>query len=96
MKKLAGKSQHVSQKSEQTHIGIAYPSVDETDVDYYAIRVAMEVFGGGMSSRLFTEVREKRGLCYSVWAGYSSLKGMGAILGYAGSSNDRRRRRWIA
>jgi predicted Zn-dependent peptidase len=34
-----------------------------------------------MSGRLFTEVREKRGLCYSVWAGYSSLKGQGSILG---------------
>jgi predicted Zn-dependent peptidase len=42
-----------------------------------------------MSGRLFTEVREKRGLCYSVWAGYSSLKNEGSILGYAGTSNDR-------
>ena len=42
-----------------------------------------------MSGRLFTEVREKRGLCYSVWAGYSSLKGQGSILGYAGTSNER-------
>ena len=44
---------------------------------------------GGMSGRLFTEVREKRALCYSVWAGYSSLKGRGSILGYAGTSNER-------
>jgi predicted Zn-dependent peptidase len=42
-----------------------------------------------MSGRLFTEVREKRGLVYNVWAGYSSLKGSGSILGYAGTSNDR-------
>src|SRR5689334_11282320 len=42
-----------------------------------------------MSGRLFTEVREKRGLCYSVWAGYSSLKGSGSIFGYAGTSNER-------
>ena len=80
---------HVKQKSEQTHIGIAFPSVPETDPDYYAVRAAMEAFGGGMSSRLFTEVREKRALCYSVWAGYTSLKSSGAILSYAGSSNDR-------
>ena len=80
---------HVKQKSEQTHIGIAYPAPPETDPDYYAIRAAMEAFGGGMSSRLFTEVREKRALCYSVWAGYTSLKSMGAVLSYAGSSNDR-------
>ncbi len=80
---------HVKQKSEQTHIGIAYRAAPETDPDYYAIRAAMEAFGGGMSSRLFTEVREKRALCYSVWAGYTSLKPTGAILSYAGSSNDR-------
>jgi predicted Zn-dependent peptidase len=42
-----------------------------------------------MSGRLFTEIREKRGLVYNVWAGYSSLKGQGSILGYAGTSNDR-------
>jgi predicted Zn-dependent peptidase len=77
------------QKSEQTHIGIAYPSVTETDVDYYTVRLAVEILSGGMSGRLFTEVREKRGLCYSVWAGYSSLKDQGSILGYAGTSNDR-------
>ena len=51
--------------------------------------VAVEVLSGGMSGRLFTEVREKRALCYSVWAGYSSLKDQGSILGYAGTSNDR-------
>lgn len=77
------------QPSEQTHIGIAYPSVPETHDDYYAARLAVEVLSGGMSGRLFTEVREKRGLCYSVWAGYSSLIGLGAITGYAGTSNER-------
>ena len=80
---------HDTQKSEQTHIGIAWNSIPETDPGYYVLRLAIEVLGGGMSSRLFTEVREKRALCYSVWAGYSSLKGLGCILGYAGTSNDR-------
>ncbi|HSU69544.1 MAG TPA: pitrilysin family protein [Tepidisphaeraceae bacterium] len=84
-----GRFHHEDQKSEQTHIGIGYPSVPETDENYYTVRLAMEVLSGGMSGRLFTEVREKRGLCYSVWAGYSSLKGQGSILGYAGTSNDR-------
>jgi predicted Zn-dependent peptidase len=84
-----GRFHHEDQKSEQTHIGIAWPSVLETDPDYYTVRMATEVLSGGMSGRLFTEVREKRGLCYSVWAGYSSLKGQGNILGYAGTSNER-------
>jgi predicted Zn-dependent peptidase len=75
--------------SEQTHIGVAYGSVPETHDDYYTMRMAIEVLSGGMSGRLFTEVREKRGLCYSVGAAYNSLKGLGAIIGYAGTSNDR-------
>jgi predicted Zn-dependent peptidase len=77
------------QSSEQTHIGIAYASIPQTDPDYYVMRVAVEILGGGMSGRLFTELREKRGLVYNVWAGYSGLKGLGAILGYAAASNDR-------
>lgn len=84
-----GAYHYESAKSEQTHIGIAYPSVLETDPEYYTVRMAIEVLGGGMSGRLFTEVREKRGLCYSVGANYSSLKGIGAIFGYAGTSNER-------
>ena len=84
-----GRFHHEEQKSEQTHIGIAWPSIPETDPDYYTVRLALEVLSGGMSGRLFTEVREKRGLCYSVWAGYSSLRGSGSILGYAGTSNER-------
>jgi predicted Zn-dependent peptidase len=77
------------QKSEQTHIGIAYRSVPETHEDYYVARMAIEVLSGGMSGRLFTEIREKRALVYSVGASYSSLKGIGSIFGYAGTSNDR-------
>ncbi len=84
-----GPYHHETQKSEQTHIGIAYSSVPETDPDYYPARMAVECLSGGMSGRLFTEVREKRGLCYSVGASYSSLKGYGSVLGYAGTSNDR-------
>ncbi len=84
-----GNRHHEHQDSEQTHIGIAYPSIPETDADYYVMRLAMEVLSGGMSGRLFTEIREKRALVYSVWAGYTGLKGQGSIFGYAGTSNER-------
>jgi len=80
---------HEEQQSEQTHIGVAYASIPETDPEYYVARMAVEILSGGMSGRLFTEVREKRGLCYSVSAGYSSLKDQGSIVCYAGTSNDR-------
>src|SRR5438132_7221578 len=42
-----------------------------------------------MSARLFTEVREKRGLCYSVWASYSTFKDRASVLCYAGTTNER-------
>jgi predicted Zn-dependent peptidase len=76
-------------QTEQTHIGLAYDAIPETHPDYYVVRLASEVLGGGMSGRLFTEIREKKGLCYSVWAGYSSLRDRGYMMGYAGTSNDR-------
>lgn len=84
-----GRVHHEPHESEQTHIGLAWPSIQETHADYYVMRLAIEVLSGGMSGRLFTEVREKRALVYNVWAGYSSLKGYGSIMGYAGTSNDR-------
>jgi predicted Zn-dependent peptidase len=85
----SGNTHHEQQESEQTHIGIAYKSINETHPDYYVLRIAMEILSGGMSGRLFTEVREKRGLVYNVSAGFSGLKNFGSILGYAGTSNDR-------
>ncbi len=84
-----GRFYHEDQDSEQTHIGIAWTTLPETHPDYYTMRIAVEILSGGMSGRLFTEIREKRGLVYNVWAGYSGLKGYGAIFGYAGTSNDR-------
>ena len=59
--------------SAQTHIGIAYPSVPYRHPDYFQAWGAVGALGGGMSSRLFTEVRERRGLCYSVYASYHTL-----------------------
>jgi predicted Zn-dependent peptidase len=76
-------------QTEQTHIGIAWPSVPESHPDYIPARVAAEVLSGGMSGRLFTEVREKRALCYSVGAGYSCLLDRGSLFGYAGTTPER-------
>ncbi len=53
-------------KIEQNHICLAFPSVSNLHPDRYAMQLLNSIFGGGMSSRLFQELREKRGLCYSV------------------------------
>ena len=80
---------HITKDLEQTQIGVAYPSVPIGDPDYYAALGAVNVLSGGMSSRLFTEIREKEGLCYSVWATYQTLKDRARVICYAGSRNER-------
>src|SRR5688500_10620676 len=79
-----GKFRFIEQDSQQTHIALAYPTASETDPEYYLSRMAVEVLSGGMSGRLFTEIREKRGLCYSVSAGYTSAPKLGSVFCYAG------------
>jgi predicted Zn-dependent peptidase len=60
-----------------------------THPDYYAAIGAVNVLSGGMSARLFTEVREKRGLCYAVSASYSGFKDRASVICYAGTTNER-------
>lgn len=76
-------------ESNQTQIGIAYPSVAYRDENYFQAWGAVGVLSGGMSSRLFTEVREKRGLCYSVFASQITLRDRGSVICYAGTSLER-------
>ena len=73
----------------QVQIGLAYPDVGPEDPGFYAARLALEVLSGGMSSRLFTEVREKRGLVYAVSAFPASVKGQGLLMAYAGTTKER-------
>ena len=79
---------HIPFESAQTHIGLAWPSVPAIDPDYPAVRSALGILSGGMSSRFFTEVREKRGLCYTVYASYYTHKNDGAVFCYCGSGAD--------
>lgn len=80
---------HETVESSQTHIGIALDALSYSHPDYFQIRGAVGVLSDGMSSRLFTEVREKRGLVYTVYAMCHSLKDRGAILAYAGTTAER-------
>lgn len=82
-------SRHLHHDSAQTHIGLAYRAVPYGHEDYYAAWAAVSVLSGGSSSRLFTEVREKRGLCYSVYATLNSLVSEGRLFAYAGSLSER-------
>jgi predicted Zn-dependent peptidase len=81
--------QHVNKVSEQTQIALAFPAVARSDAQYFAAQTAVGVLSGGMSGRLFTEVREKRALVYSVCANASSLRGTGIVFVYAGTTTPR-------
>lgn len=80
---------HLMRESSQTHVGVAYASVPYSSPEFYEARAGVGILSDGMSSRLFTEVREKRGLCYSVFASCHSLKDRGAVLCYAGTTTER-------
>lgn len=84
-----GKYTHMENEGSQVHIGVMTEAVPFTHDDYYDIRVATSILSGGMSARLFTEVREKRGLCYAIGARYHSLKDAAGIMCYAGTTPDK-------
>jgi predicted Zn-dependent peptidase len=80
---------HIHFDGNQCHIGIAFPSVPYRDPDYLQAWAAVGVLSGGMSSRLFTEVREKRGLCYTVSASLQTQLKRARVLCYAGTTTER-------
>jgi predicted Zn-dependent peptidase len=73
---------------EQLHLVLGFPGLPLDDPDYYASAVLSTAFGGGMSSRLFQEVREKRGLVYAVSSFAHSYRDGGLFGIYAGTGED--------
>jgi predicted Zn-dependent peptidase len=82
---MAPRSDHLTKDIDQTQIALAFPSVPIGHADFYNARGAVGVLSQDMSSRLFTNVREKHGLCYSVYASYETFKDRASIVGYAGA-----------
>jgi predicted Zn-dependent peptidase len=70
---------------EQLHLVLGFPGLNLGDPDYYAASVLSTAFGGGMSSRLFQEVREKRGLVYAIYSFAHSYRDGGLFGVYAGT-----------
>ncbi|MGR3291936.1 MAG: M16 family metallopeptidase [Paracoccaceae bacterium] len=73
---------------EQVHFALALESPGYLDDQIYTSQVFATIFGGGMSSRLFQEVREKRGLCYTIFAQAGAYADTGLTTIYAGTSAD--------
>jgi len=71
---------------EQLHVCLGAPGIPQTDPERYAAHLMNLALGGGMSSRLFQEVREKRGKAYSVYSFLSSYRDAGYVGVYVGTS----------
>ena len=85
-----GAHDSIDDDTEQVHIVMGGRSLARGDDDREALDVVNHVFGGGLSSRLFEEIRERRGLAYSVYSGVSAYADSGAFQMYAGTQPEHR------
>ena len=80
-----GGDHRVQRELEQVHLVLGFPGIDYHDEDYFAASVLSTLFGGGMSSRLFQEIRERRGLAYSIFSYNACYRDCGVMGIYAGT-----------
>jgi predicted Zn-dependent peptidase len=85
---FAAAAQTEQKPLDQTHIVLSFPAPNYRDPRIYQLQVLSNILGGGMSSRLFQEVREKRGLCYSVFAFGTAYEDVGQLGIYAATSPE--------
>jgi predicted Zn-dependent peptidase len=85
--RFVGGSRIEVRELEQVHIALAMHGLSQRDPNLYSLQVFTNVLGGGMSSRLFQEVREQRGLCYSIYAFHSPYVDCGVFGLYAGTDS---------
>jgi predicted Zn-dependent peptidase len=83
--RYAGGDGRFARELEQVHLALGFHGVNYADPDYYVAAVLSQLLGGGMSSRLFQEIREKRGLVYSIHSFTSSFADGGIFGIYAGT-----------
>lgn len=86
---FVGGSLFKKKKLEQTHLAMSFETSGLKSQDIYANQIFSIILGGGMSSRLFQEVREKRGLCYSIYSSIDALSDTGTLTIYAGTNKDK-------
>ena len=88
--KFGGGTRVETRDLEQVHIALALEGVPAATMQLYSLQVFTSVLGGGMSSRLFQEVREKRGLCYTIYAFHMPYADTGLFGLYAGTDEAMR------
>jgi predicted Zn-dependent peptidase len=85
---FAGGERREIKTLEQVHFALAFECPGYCDDTIYTAQIYSSLLGGGMSSRLFQEVREKRGLCYSIFASAGAYADTGMLTVYAGTSGE--------
>ncbi|MGC9370274.1 MAG: M16 family metallopeptidase [Paracoccaceae bacterium] len=86
--RFGGGERREVRKLEQVHFTLAFESPGYRDPAIYTAQIYATAMGGGMSSRLFQEIRERRGLCYSIFAQAGAYADTGLITLYAGTSEQ--------
>lgn len=86
--KFGGGEKRVVKPLEQAHMTLAFETPGYRSDDVFTAQIYAMILGGGMSSRLFQEAREKRGLCYSIFASAGVFADTGLMTVYAGTSQD--------
>jgi predicted Zn-dependent peptidase len=79
----------LSRDTEQAHVVCGVRALQQLDPDRYALTLLNQALGGGMSSRLFQEIRESRGLAYSVYSYHANFEDAGFLAVYAGTAPER-------
>ncbi|MCD7821035.1 MAG: insulinase family protein, partial [Clostridiales bacterium] len=74
--------------TEQNHLLLSFPSIQADSPQRFTMQLLSSILGGGMSSRLFQEIREQRGLCYSIYAAGSCYADTGMFLLYTALNRD--------
>lgn len=86
--KYNGGDMRTEKDLEQSHVVLGFQGISREEPDYYSAVILGTVLGGGMSSRLFQEIREKRGLVYSIYASHSAYHDDGQFEIYAGTGPE--------
>ncbi|PSC04651.1 peptidase M16 [Alsobacter soli] len=85
----AGGDERKIRKLEQAHMVLGFAGCSFHSPDHYALHVFSNLLGGGMSSRLFQEIREKRGLCYEIYSFHQPFSDTGTFAIYGGTGEDK-------
>lgn len=85
--RYGGQAVHDRRRFEQAHLTLGWEGASNTGPDHYALTLFTTAVGGGMSSRLFQELREERGLAYSVYASHTPYTDSGLFAVYLATAN---------